>query len=842
MRESYITAYCTLPYYLQHKQTFMKNLVLSKRPKVALWLLALSLSSPVVAQGPKDLNVTYQRPAEAIAKLIEAPATPSVSFDAKGEWMLVMERPGYPSIEEVAAPEARIGGLRINPAVNGASRGSSFNSLLLKKVKGGQEFPVQGLPSNPKISDVTWSPDEKQVAFLNTAHNGIELWVLNVQDRAVKKLTAAQVNDAYGNAFTWTPDSKALLVKLVNPTRGEAPKSNTTPAGPVIQENLGKTAPSRTYQDLLKNRQDEALFDYYLNSQLVQVSLDGKQTPVGVQGVIRSFDVSPDGQYLLVSTTHRPYSYLVPSYLFPYSVQVLDRQGKLVKQIADIPLGENIPVGFNAVAAGPRNVAWRPDQPASLYWVEAQDGGDDKKEVPVRDLVYTQPAPFTAAPVAIAGTKLRYSGITWGNNDLAIVTERWWRTRQERRTRIKPSQPNAQPSLLLERSYEDLYTDPGSPVMVKNQYGRNVLLTDKSGNLFMISEGGSPQGNRPFLSKFNLNTRKNDILWRSEAPYYERPVDVLDPEKGLFITRRESENDPPNYFLRTVGAKKLTAVTKFPHPAPELIGVEKQLLTYKRNDGVTLTATLYTPKGYKKEQGRLPMLLWAYPREFKDAAAAGQVKSSPYEFTRISYGSPLFWVTRGYAVLDRTDIPIVGEGNAEPNDTYVEQLVASAKAAIDEVTKMGIADPVRVGVGGHSYGAFMTANLLAHSNLFAAGIARSGAYNRTLTPFGFQAEERTFWQAPEVYAKMSPFNYADKIKTPLLLIHGEADNNSGTFPIQSERFYNALKGHGATTRYVVLPAESHGYGAKESIMHMLWEMDQWLEKYVKNKPQPQTMR
>ncbi|AMM52513.1 aminoacyl peptidase [Rufibacter sp. DG15C] len=821
----------------------MSNFILSRRSKVAVWMLALSLSGSAMAQGNKDLNVSYQRPAESIAKLIEAPATPTVSFDAKGEWMLVMERPGYPSIEEIAAPELRIGGLRINPAVNGASRGSSSNNLKLKKINGGQEFAIQGLPANAKITDVTWSPDEQHVSFLNTASNGVALWVMNVASRTARKLTNALVNDAYGNAVTWTPDSKNLLVKMVNPNRGEAPKTNTTPAGPIVQENLGKTAASRTYQDLLKNRSDEAQFDYYLTSQLTQISLDGQQTKVGEQGIIRSFSTSPDGQYLLVATTKRPYSYLVPANSFPYVVQVWDRQGKVVKQIADIPSGENIPVGFNAVAAGPRSVSWRPDQPATLFWIEAQDGGDDKKDVPVRDIVYMQPAPFSAQPIALAGTKLRYAGIAWGNNDLALVTERWWKTRQERTIKVKPSQPNAAPVVLIERSYEDLYSDPGTPMMEKNQFGRYVLLTDKSGqNLYMISEGGSPEGNRPFLSKFNLTTKKNDILWRSSAPYYERPVSVLSADKGTFITRRESENDPPNYFLRQVGSKKLTAVTKFPHPTPELIGVDKQLLTYKRNDGVTLTATLYTPKGYKKEQGRLPMLLWAYPREFKDAATAGQVKSSPYEFTRISSGSPLFWVTRGYAVLDRTDIPIVGEGDAEPNDTYVEQLVASAKAAIDEVAKMGIADPNRVAVGGHSYGAFMTANLLAHSDLFAAGIARSGAYNRTLTPFGFQAEERTFWQAPEVYGKMSPFNYANKIKTPILLLHGEADNNSGTFPIQSERFYNALKGHGATTRYVVLPSESHGYAAKESIMHMLWEMDQWLEKYVKNKPQPQTMR
>ncbi|GAB3200426.1 S9 family peptidase [Pontibacter aydingkolensis] len=796
-------------------------------------------SAPVaIAQGGQDTNIGYQRPPQAMADIIEAPSTPGVSISSKGDWMLLLERSGYPSIEEVSAPESRIAGLRINPATNGQSRSSFSNGLKLKQVNGGQEFEIKGLPKNAQLSYVSWSPDEKHIAFTNTIDNGIELWTADLNTKQAKKLTNAVVNDAYsGRPFEWSSDSKSLLVKFIDEKRGEAPKYSHVPAGPNVQQNIGKARPSRTYQDLLKNRYDETLFDYYMATQLKFVTLDGQQTPVGKAGIIKSVDISPDGQYLLVSTIQRPYSYLVPHYYFPYNVEVWNRDGKVVKELAKLPLAEDIPIAFDAVAKGPRSYNWRPDKPASLYWAEAQDGGDANKEVAVRDNVYTLDAPFAANPTKIASTKYRYRGVQWGQNNIAIVNERWWKTRTERASLIEPNNLSKAAVVLIERSYEDNYNDPGSPVYTKNQYGRSVLMTDKKGqNIYMISEGGSPEGNRPFVSEFNLKSKKGKILWRSEAPYYERPVDIIDLSSKKIITRRESENDPPNYFVRDLNKKSLTQVTKFPHPTPQLQGVQKEMLQYERNDGVKLTAILYLPKDYKKGDKPLPMLMWAYPREFKNADAAGQVKSSPYEFTRISSGSPLFWVTQGYAVLDRTDMPIVGEGDAQPNDTYNEQLVASAKAAIDKVVSMGVADPKRIAVGGHSYGAFMTANLLAHSDLFAAGIARSGAYNRTLTPFGFQQEERSYWEAPEVYFQMSPFSYAHKVKTPILLIHGEADNNSGTFPIQSERFYNALKGHGATTRLVFLPAESHGYGAKESIMHMLWEMNQWLDIYVKNRP------
>lgn len=424
----------------------------------------------------------------------------------------------------------------------------------------------------------------------------------------------------------------------------------------------------------------------------------------------------------------------------------------------------------------------------------------------------------------------------WSDESLAIINERWWSSRQEIRSVINPSNPGQGKRVIIDRPYTDIYNDPGSPVYKENEFGRSVLL--REGDLvYMTSEGGSPEGSMPFLSAFNIKTGEQDIIWRSQAPFYEQIVKVLDAKGGEFISLKEGTDVQPNYWL--LNTKKRMAprqLTNFANPYDGIKEVNKELVTYKRKDGIDLSAIIYTPAGYDPEvDGPLPVLMWAYPREYKSAAVASQVRGSKYRFTRLSWGSPIYWVTRGYAVMDRTEMPIIGEGDIEPNDLFVDQLVSNAEAAIDYIVDRGIGDRNRIGVGGHSYGAFMTANLLSHSNLFAAGIARSGAYNRTLTPFGFQREERTFWEAPEVYFTMSPFMHAHKVKEPILLIHGEADNNSGTFPIQSERYYAALKGNGGTARLVFLPNESHGYASRESILHTLWEMDTWLEKYVKNK-------
>jgi dipeptidyl aminopeptidase/acylaminoacyl peptidase len=778
-----------------------------------------------------QIKLDYQLPPEPIRSLADAPSTPAINISPNKSWMVLLERPEMPALAELASPELRLAGLRIDPQNFGPSRSSHYVGLQFKNINSEQVFTPAGLPQPLAASGLQWSPDSRFVCFLQTEAKRITLWLIDIEKQSARQLSNRAVSQVMGNTFNWLPNSDGVLVSLVPEGLGKQPLQESLPTGPVIEENLGKKAPSRTYQDLLKSPADEALFSYYASADLVRISRAGEVKTLLPTQLLQGFSSSPDGNYLLVRSLEKPFSYLVPYSRFPASVVVYDQEGKLVKKLYDAPLSDNIPTGFNATEAGPRSHGWRADAPADIYWIEALDGGDPKKSVEYRDRLLVLSAPFTAEAREIARTRLRLSGILWGDDQHALVTGRWWSSRREEVYWVKPAKPAAN-SLMWERSYEDAYQDPGSPLMQSNAAGRSVLWLHQ-GKIYLSGQGSSPAGDYPFLDSYELRNGKKTRLWQCKAPYYAYVVRLIDPAKALFISSRESENENPNYYLHNWRKNTQKALTQFPNPYPELQGVQKQQITYTRADGVGLSATLYLPAGYKKDNGRLPTLVWAYPREFKSEKAASQIKGSKHSFTRISSGSPIYWVTRGYAVVDNASMPIVGEGKAEPNDSFVPQLKANAQALLNYLHEMGVSDTQRVAVGGHSYGAFMTANLLAHSGLFKAGIARSGAYNRTLTPFGFQAEERTYWQAPEIYYQMSPFSYAHQIKTPILLIHGEADNNPGTFPMQSERLYNAIKGHGGTARYVVLPYESHGYRARENVMHMLWEMDRWLETYLK---------
>lgn len=813
---------------------------MKRRPlplKLWVWLFPALLTAPALLAQDAP---TYQTPPKALADLVTVPPTPTISVSDKGDVMLILEQAGSPDIAELAQPELKLAGLRLNPANNGPSRTRYITGLKLKKVSGAKdEQALTGLPAKPLISYIQWSPDYSKIAFAQSTDEHIELYVADVATGKAQRVGTAYLNATLGTPYHWLSDSKGLIARIVPTGRGAAPEVSRVPVGPTTQENVGgKRGQAPTYQDLLKSPSDEKQFAYYTTAQVVRIGLDGQTTNIGPVGIIASADPSPDGKYVMIETVHTPFSYLVPVSRFPLRTEVFAVGGTLVKLLNDGPLQESVPYSADGAPTGPRNYNWRADAPASVYYTEAQDKGDPKVKADIRDKVYLVDAPFSGQPKEIYAAQYRFGGFDWGNATMALASERWWQSRKSLVKTVDPT--NWQTAVLFDRSYEDRYSNPGQPDTRHNQYGYEVLNLLPNNEILMLNgQGSSPDGDRPFVSLLNLKTKKTTELWRSQAPFFERPVAVLDAAKRSVLVTRETPDESPNYYvtnLLTKGKKAAAPmqVTFFPHPYPQLKGIQKQQLRYKRADGVDLTATLYLPAGYKKEQGPLPTFLWAYPAEFKSKDAASQVSGSPYQFNRISYWGAAAFVTMGYAILDNASIPIVGEGDKEPNDTYVQQLVSSAKAAIDEGVRLGVVDSSRVGVGGHSYGAFMTANLLTHSRLFKAGIARSGAYNRTLTPFGFQNEQRTYWQAPDVYNTMSPFQNADKVKTPILLVHGEADNNTGTFPIQSERYYNALKSFGVSTRLVLLPYESHGYTAKESLLHMLSEMNGWLDKYVKN--------
>jgi dipeptidyl aminopeptidase/acylaminoacyl peptidase len=798
-------------------------------------LAATGAARAAATAPPSADSGGYRLPPQVLVDIVDAPPTPGASLDPTRRWLLIVDRPSLPPIAELAERELRLAGLRIRPANHSPSRAGYVTGLRLMRLSDGSERRFSGVPEGARISDLRWSPDGSRFAFVNVRPDDVELWVADVAGGQARRLTG-HLNLTAGTGPHWLADGKSLVCTLVDPDLGPEPKVSEVPAGPVVRDSTGHAAPARTYQDLLKNSSDEALFEHYLTSRVARITLDGQVTPVGAPGMIFGLAPSPDGRYLLVRTVHRPFSYLVPAERFPRRIEVWDLDGKVVRTVADLPLEEEIPIAFDSVATGPREVLWREDAPATLFWVEALDGGDAGKPATERDRALLLAAPFQGEPAPLATLALRFSGIQWGTDHLALIDESWFKTRKTRTWIVQPGGPAA-PAVLFDRSVEDRYADPGSPLTTLDARGRRVLRTADGGRtLYLLGEGASAEGNRPFLDALDIASHKTRRLFRSAAPYFEVPVDLIDDGGTQLLQRRETVDDPPNYFVRDLASGKLRQLTRFPHPTPQLAGIHKELIRYPRADGVQLTATLYTPVGWKPADGPLPMLMWAYPQEFKSADAAGQVQDSPYRFARAGAGSPLVWLTLGYAVLDDPSMPIVGEGSQEPNDTYVQQLVASAQAAVDEVVRRGVADRRRIAIGGHSYGAFTTANLLAHSDLFAAGIAESGAYNRTLTPFGFQAEERDLWHAPDIYMRMSPFMYADKVKHPLLMIHGQADDNPGTDPIQSERFFNALKGNGATARLVYLPLEAHGYRGRESVLDSLAESYEWLETYVKNRP------
>jgi dipeptidyl aminopeptidase/acylaminoacyl peptidase len=795
---------------------------------------------PVAALGQQPV---YQKPPRAVLDVLNAPATPNVSLSPARDRMLLIEGTRYPSIAELAEPMLRLAGLRINPATNGPHRPGRIIGLTLKEVATGKELKI-AVPPNANLGfggggpggggGGGWSPDGKHFAFTNTLANGIELWVGDAATGAVRRLPGVRLNAAYGEALQWLPDNRTLLCQLVPAGRGRPPAEPKVPAGPNIQESYGRQSPAPTFQDLLKNPHDEALFEYYAASQLALVdTATAGVTPLGKPGIFALADPSPDGNLFLVARNHKPYSYILTAGAFPREVEVWDRAGKLVHKLASLPLADQVPI--EGVPTGPRGYHWRPTAPATLVWVEALDGGNTRQPAPQRDRVLMRAAPFQGQPVEISKTQHRYQGLTWGENGLALIRDfdrarRWGRT-----FLINVDQPSQAPRLVWDRSIQDRYNDPGTPVMRALPKGQRVIW-QHGNHIYLTGQGASPQGDRPFLDRFDLTTLKAERLFRCDEGSYESVVGLLADDGSRFITRHETQTEPPNYFIRSAGASAKQALTTFTDPAPQLRGIKKELVKYKRADGVDLSFTLYLPPDYKPGT-RLPTVVWAYPREFGDADLAGQVSGSTNRFTSIGGTSHLFFLLLGYAILDDATMPVIGDPETM-NNTYVDQVVASAKAAIDKAVELGVTDRNRVGVGGHSYGAFMTANLLAHSDLFRAGIARSGAYNRTLTPFGFQSERRTIWQAAETYLKMSPFMYADKLKEPILLIHGEADNNSGTFPIQSERMYQAIKGNGGNVRYVTLPHESHGYAARESIEHTLYEMIHWFEKHVKNAGEP----
>jgi dipeptidyl aminopeptidase/acylaminoacyl peptidase len=787
----------------------------------------------------------YQHPPEAIQAVLDAtpPPTPIVSPD--GKTMLLCDRLTYPPISDLAAPMLRLAGVRIDPRIGGAHGARYFVGLSVESVGAGKTKRIE-LREGAHVGTPLWNAKGTLAAFTDTTDDGVELWVLDAPTAKAWRVGDVHLNTVLASDLAWMADQTTLIFKAIPRDRPAPPADIAVPAGPRIESSVKAASASSTYEsrDLLKTPHDADLFEYYATARVMTASTEpgAVARALGASSVIAGVTPSPDGSTLLVERLERPYSLLRPYWRFPTAIELWDPNGKVLETIASLPIAESVPI--HGERTGPREHAWVPTEPATLAWVEALDGGDTFAKVPFHDRVMVQSVGSQAREIAKLAS--RYGGMQWLDRPGQVLLTESDEDKHWEKTTLVDDGGGAAPRTIWSRSSDDRYGDPGSPIERPLPNGRSAVLTH-DGSIYLDGQGASADGNRPFVDRMSLADLTTERLFRSGKDSLESYYGVLDPAAGSFLTIHQSPADPPNLFLRKLGratksheageaARVSTSkpLTTFADPTPQLRKISKQLVTYSRADGLPLSFTLYLPPDYVKGT-RLPTVMWAYPLDFTDPSAAGQVNGSTKEFTTIRGPSPLFLALAGYAVLDNTAMPVVGPAETV-YDTFIEQIVANAKAAIDKAVEMGVTDRDRVGVMGHSHGALMTANLLAWSDLFRAGVARSGAYNHTLRPFGFQNERRTLYEAPETYEKLSPLIHADKIDEPLLLIHGEIDVNPGTVPLQSEKLFEAIRGAGGTTRLVMLPFESHGYAAKESTEHVLWEMLAWMDRYVKEAP------
>ena len=821
----------------------------------AKWLFGITALALGALYAPFSAASGYNQPPKAILDVMRAETPPQPSVSPANDRILLVSWQEMPSISKVAAPYLRLAGVRIEPknhskhdTPGGYGIAPCVRSLVLVTIADGAQKPIT-LPQGACPGSPMWSADGKRFAFENVAETSVELWIGDAVTGAVRRVPGVRLNPMLEDTVQWMPDQQTLLVKLVPDHMGPPPPAPLIPAGPSIQESLGDKGQSSTYEnrDTLGNPHDEELFDYYASAQLALVNAGSSAIQLlGKPDRYQQVDPAPDGRHLLVTAIRKPYSYVTTFDRFPTEVAVWDvtkASAIAVQPMASLPLADRVPI--HGVPLGPRDFAWRATDPATLVWAEALDGGDWASKVPARDKVMLQKAPFNAAPTEIMRTEQRFSGFMWGPTpEVALVSE-YDHNRHWRKTFVvNVDAPGQSPRLLWDLSTDEKYANPGNPVRERLANGR-LVLRQEGDSIYLRGVGSSPEGDRPFLDRLDLKSLKTERLFRSDKNAYEQFLAFNGADTRHFVTWHQTVNTPPNAYLRVLGApiealvgepafvSSSVAITHIADPSPVVRQIKKRLVKYKRADGLDLSFTLYTPPAYQ-EGTRVPTILYAYPLDYADASKAGQTTGSQATFTRLRQYRLL--LLAGYAIIDNAAFPIVGDPK-KAYDTYTEQLVADAKAAVEEAVRLGVADPERVGVTGHSHGALMTVNLLAHSELFRAGVATSGSYNKTLTPFGFQSERRSVWEAPDVYTKVSPFFYADKLKTPLLIVHGADDANPGTTPLQANKLFEAVRGNGGTTRLVMLPYEPHWYAAMESNEQLVYEMVQWFDKYVKNAPQ-----
>ena len=855
------------------------------RAALVLRTLALTVLLCGILPLANAQEVEYKTPSQEAMEMILATPLSRITFNPAMDMGAVYGKDEpYAGIAEIAAiNEFKVAGLRLNADNFSQTRRGYYTKLELIKVPAGTLTAIEGLPANPRIHDFKWSPDGRTLCFLNDTPNEVELYKVDVTAPApaAVKINARPVNTIYGSSFAFL-DNQRIIYRSVPADLGAFPKAEL-PKGPIVMESFGKKSTYRTYQDLLKSPYDEAVYEYLCTA--VLAIYDGSATrTVGEKGIIRSFTPSPDGNYLIVNTLHRPYSYSSSSMSFPSKTQLWDVEGNVVRVLKDLPPTppKNLdrPLGKKPHMDKDKNLrkerkpskngfAWRTDMDAVLTWIETAPSPDGKeedldrgpgrfrpdeekpedKDKPERTWftsLYQCAAPFDLDQdkQLVFTSEYRLGRVFWGNATTALYSDRSTKQKLMRTFYINPSDTTVRRLLITEDTSLD--TLGGRPVIGEICLDRATgrLKLDRKSSCILLSGDNRPDENGDYMSfidRITLKDGKLENVWMGKAPYKTLIAGIpeFDARSVRFIATKESPTDVPNYITVNVKKKKVKEIpfTGFVNNIPHYDRIRSEYLTYQREDGVHCTARVFLPADYDKERdGRLPVFMWTYPYEHKSVAQAeSRRRADRYGFAVPGRNKQIFWCLNGFAVVLEWSMPIISEKNgAEPNEMFRKNLVMNAEAIIKALDEAGIGDPKRMSVGGHSYGGFMTGNLLAHTRLYKLGIANSGAYNRSLTPYGFQSEDRDYWKITEIYNAMSPFNYATQVKDAILLTHGQMDENTGTHPIQSERFYYAIAGHNGNARWLQLPYEGHGYAYKENLLHYFYTVESMLDKFVKN--------
>ena len=830
---------------------------------------------------------TYVRPPAAIERLVTAPRQNNVSLSNQSpnrKWFLKLQSEGLPSIQAFGKPHYYFAGLQVDHKANRArvltTRGSS--GLAIIDATTGQSRTLE-TPRGASISNPQWSPDGSKLAYIANFEDASRVYVADLATGKSRQVSPRPLLATLVTSVDWTADGSQVIAVLIPDGRKAEPQRPAIETGPLVRLTDEKKEKTRTFASLLRDPFEKELMEYYVTGQLATINAsNGSIRKIGAPAMISAVDASPDGKYFHVTLMRKPFSYIVQYNSFGTSEQIWDGDGKMLAELVNRPLREatsDDDAGFGGQGAGqndpnPRNVGWMPNG-AGLYYLQqdpapprgaaAADSteGGAQRGPRRKDRLYQWSPPFDAgSKKVLLESDNRMSGILFTDDAKAVfVAENPTGTGHVYAHYF--DEPGKNYTIWRVRGLNasvggggggfggggggrggtgadsvTFYQNPGTIMAKRGRAGGNVALVSTDGRFaylqgtryFKTWQDSAPRG---FVDKVEIKSGQKSRVFEGRTDMYETVTAALDDDFSKFVVARESPTQVSDAYLRDGASGNYTKLTNNKDYTPEFTAAIRKRIPVMRADGYRFIVNLTLPQDYKPGT-RLPAMFWFYPYEFTDQAGYDRTlrTNNINQFPNAGPRTIEYLVTQGYAVAN-FDPPIFG-ANGRMNDNYVSDLVGNLTAVIDELDKQGFIDRSRLGLGGHSYGAFSTVNAMVNTPYFKAGIAGDGMYNRSLTPNGFQSERRDFWEAQKTYLDMSPFFKADKLTGALLMYHSIEDQNVGTAPISSERMMHALQGLGKVASLYMYPYEDHGPAAKETLLDQWARWTAWLDVYVKN--------